>query len=85
MSILGWIIVGLIAGFIANKVMNDRGAGFFLNVALGLVGAMVGGFLMQALGSAREGGFFYSTFVAIVGAVVVLAIWHAVTGTRSLR
>jgi uncharacterized membrane protein YeaQ/YmgE (transglycosylase-associated protein family) len=85
MSFLGWIIVGLIAGFVANKVMNDRGAGCFLNVALGLVGAMVGGFLMQTLGSAREGGFLYSTLVAIIGAIVVLAIWHAISGRRTIN
>jgi uncharacterized membrane protein YeaQ/YmgE (transglycosylase-associated protein family) len=85
MSILGWVLVGLIAGFVASKVVNDRGEGCFLNIALGLVGAMVGGFLMQTLGGAREGGFLYSTFVAIVGAIIVLFLWHAITGRRTLR
>jgi len=85
MSFLGWIIVGLIAGFVASKVVNDRGEGCFLNIALGLVGAMVGGFLMQTLGGAREGGFLYSTFVAIIGAIIVLFIWHAISGRRTLR
>jgi len=85
MSFLGWIIVGLIAGFVASKVVNDRGEGCFLNIALGLVGAMLGGFLMQTLGGAREGGFLYSTLVAIIGAIVVLLIWHAITGRRTLH
>jgi uncharacterized membrane protein YeaQ/YmgE (transglycosylase-associated protein family) len=85
MSFLGWIIVGLIAGFVASKVVNDRGEGCFLNIALGLVGAMVGGFLMQTLGGAREGGFLYSTLVAIIGAIIVLFLWHAITGRRTLR
>jgi uncharacterized membrane protein YeaQ/YmgE (transglycosylase-associated protein family) len=85
MSILGWVLVGLIAGFVASKVVNHRGEGCFLNIALGLVGAMVGGFLMQTLGGAREGGFLYSTFVAIVGAIIVLFLWHAITGRRTLR
>ena len=85
MSFLGWIIVGLIAGFVASKVVNARGEGCFLNIALGLVGAMVGGFLMQTLGGARAGGFLYSTFVAIIGAILVLLIWHAITGRRTLR
>ncbi|MGN6148287.1 MAG: GlsB/YeaQ/YmgE family stress response membrane protein, partial [Rhizomicrobium sp.] len=76
---------GLIAGFVASKVVNARGEGCFLNIALGLVGAMVGGFLMQTLGGDREGGFLYSTVVAIIGAIIVLAIWHAVTGRRTLR
>ncbi|HEY7978177.1 MAG TPA: GlsB/YeaQ/YmgE family stress response membrane protein [Rhizomicrobium sp.] len=85
MSFLGWIIVGLIAGFVASKIVNERGEGCLLNIALGLVGAMVGGFLMQTLGGAREGGFLYSTFVAIIGAIIVLAIWHAISGRRTLR
>jgi uncharacterized membrane protein YeaQ/YmgE (transglycosylase-associated protein family) len=85
MSFLGWIIVGLIAGFVAGKIVNDRGEGCFLNLALGLVGAMVGGFLMQTLGGAREGGFFYSTFVAIIWAIIVLFVWHAISGRRTLR
>ena len=84
MSFLGWIIVGLIAGFVASKVVNARGEGCFLNIALGLVGAMVGGFLMQTLGGDREGGFLYSTFVAIIGAIIVLAIWRMIRGRSTV-
>ena len=86
MSILGWIIFGLITGFVASKVVNDRGEGCILNVALGLVGALVGGFLFRALTNFDAFGFnLVSMFVAIIGAVIVLLGYHAVTGRRGLR
>ncbi|HSC60273.1 MAG TPA: GlsB/YeaQ/YmgE family stress response membrane protein [Rhizomicrobium sp.] len=86
MSVLGWIILGLISGFVASKVVNDRGEGCFLNIALGLVGAMVGGFLFTSIGGSSITGFnLYSMFVAIIGAIVALLLWHAITGRRTLR
>jgi uncharacterized membrane protein YeaQ/YmgE (transglycosylase-associated protein family) len=86
MSILGWILLGLIAGFVASKVVNRQGEGCFVNLALGLIGAMVGGFIFDAIGGHRVSGFnLYSMLVAIVGAIVVLFIWHAITGRRTLR
>ena len=86
MSVLGWIILGAISGFIASKVVNSQGEGCFLNIALGLVGAMVGGFIFTTIGGTSVTGFnLYSMFVAVIGAIVVLALWHAVTGSRTLR
>jgi uncharacterized membrane protein YeaQ/YmgE (transglycosylase-associated protein family) len=86
MSVLGWIILGLISGFVASKVVNDRGEGCFLNIALGLVGAMVGGFLFTSIGGSSITGFnLYSMLVAIVGAIVALLLWHAITGRRTLK
>jgi uncharacterized membrane protein YeaQ/YmgE (transglycosylase-associated protein family) len=86
MSILGWIILGLISGFVANKVANKQGEGCFLNIALGLVGAMVGGFIFTSIGGTSVTGFnLYSMFVAIIGAIVVLFLWHAITGRQTLR
>ncbi|MBU6299320.1 MAG: GlsB/YeaQ/YmgE family stress response membrane protein [Alphaproteobacteria bacterium] len=86
MSILGWIIFGLITGFIASKIVNDRGEGCFLNIALGVAGAVVGGAMFSFLG---EPVFFHfslwSMFVAVLGAVIVLYIYHAVTGRKTLR
>jgi uncharacterized membrane protein YeaQ/YmgE (transglycosylase-associated protein family) len=79
MSILGWIILGLIAGFIASKIVNKQGQGFFLDIVLGVVGALVGGWLFELIGHAGVTGFnLYSMFVAIIGAVVVLVVYHAV-------
>ena len=83
MSILTWIVLGLIAGFIAAKIVNKKGAGFFLDIVLGIVGAVVGGFLFTALGESAVTGFnLYSLVVAVVGAIVVLVIYHAIVGRR---
>ena len=83
MSILGWIILGLIAGFIASRIVNKRGAGCLLNVVLGIVGAFVGGLIFTAMGGAGITGFnLWSMFVAIIGAVVVLLVFHTVAGRR---
>jgi uncharacterized membrane protein YeaQ/YmgE (transglycosylase-associated protein family) len=79
MSILGWVFLGLIAGFIASKIVNKQGEGFILDVILGIVGAVVGGWLFQQFGGMPVTGFnFYSMFVAIIGAIIVLFIYHAI-------
>jgi uncharacterized membrane protein YeaQ/YmgE (transglycosylase-associated protein family) len=81
MSILGWIVLGLIAGFIGSKIVNKRGAGLVLDIVLGIVGAIVGGFLFARFGGVGITGFnLYSMFVAVIGAVVVLVIYHAIFG-----
>ena len=86
MSIIGWIVLGLISGFIASKIVNKQGEGCILNTVLGLVGALVGGFIFSALGHQKVTGFnLYSFLVAIIGAVVVLVLYHAITGRRWMR
>ena len=84
MGIFSWIILGLIAGFIGSKIVDRRGQGFWLNIALGVVGALVGGFLFDLFGASGATGLnIYSMIVAVVGSVVVLLIYNAVTGRRS--
>jgi uncharacterized membrane protein YeaQ/YmgE (transglycosylase-associated protein family) len=84
MSIIGWILLGLISGFIASKIVNHTGEGTLIDIVLGIVGALVGGFIFNAIGSVGVTGFnIWSMFVAVVGAVVVLAIKHALTGRRA--
>jgi uncharacterized membrane protein YeaQ/YmgE (transglycosylase-associated protein family) len=84
MSIISWIVLGLIAGFIASKIVNKRGEGFFLDIILGIVGAVVGGWLFSLFGAVGVTGFnLYSMFVAVVGAIVVLVLYHAVAGQRA--
>ncbi|HJR55730.1 MAG TPA: GlsB/YeaQ/YmgE family stress response membrane protein [Rhizomicrobium sp.] len=80
MHILGWIIVGALAGWIASLVVQSKGQGCIVNIALGLVGAVVGGFLFRQLGGfSYDGtGFVASTFVAVIGAVIVLLLWNAI-------
>ena len=86
MSLVGWILFGLISGFIGSRVVNRRGEGCILNIALGIVGACVGGFIFTSIGGQGIGGFdLYSMFVAIIGAIVVLLVYHAVTGRNGLR
>jgi uncharacterized membrane protein YeaQ/YmgE (transglycosylase-associated protein family) len=71
MSIIGWLVLGLIAGFIASKVVNKTGEGLVLDIVLGIVGAIVGGWLFAAFGGTGVTGFnLYSMFVAVIGAVV---------------
>lgn len=79
MSILAWIILGLVAGFIASKLVNKRGDGMVLDLVLGIVGAVVGGWLFSTFGMAHVNGLnLYSLLVSVVGAVVVLLIYHAI-------
>jgi uncharacterized membrane protein YeaQ/YmgE (transglycosylase-associated protein family) len=83
MSFIGWIVLGLIAGFIASKVVNKRGEGVVMDIVLGIVGAIVGGFLFSLVGGAGVTGFnIYSMIVAVVGAIVVLLIYHAIVGRK---
>jgi uncharacterized membrane protein YeaQ/YmgE (transglycosylase-associated protein family) len=85
MSILAWIILGLVAGFISSKVVNHSGEGVIIDIVLGVVGAFVGGFLFNMFGATGVTGLnIWSLLVATLGAIVVLVIKHAITGRRSL-
>jgi len=85
MSIIAWLVVGLISGFLPSKVVNKTGSGIVMDMVLGIVGALVGGFIFNAIGhSAPSGINIYSIFVSFVGAVIVLVIYHMVTGRRAL-
>ena len=85
MSILGWLILGLIAGFIGSKLVNRTGEGLLLDIVLGIIGAVVGGFLFSVFGAAGVTGLnLYSLIVAVVGAVVVLFIYHALFARRTI-
>ena len=78
MSILAWIVLGLVAGFIGSKLVNKTGEGFVLDIVLGIVGAVVGGWLFSAFGAPGVTGVnVYSLLVAIVGSVVLLVAYHA--------
>jgi uncharacterized membrane protein YeaQ/YmgE (transglycosylase-associated protein family) len=79
MSFLAWIVLGLIAGFIGSKIVNKRGEGFFLDIILGIIGAIAGGWLMGFFGYGGVNGLnLYSLVVAVVGAIVVLLVYHAI-------
>jgi len=79
MSIVAWVVLGLIAGFIGSKLVNKTGEGFILDIALGIVGAVVGGWLFSMLGMSGVTGLnIYSLIVAVVGAVVFLLVYRAI-------
>lgn len=83
MSLLAWIVLGLIAGFVASKIVHRQGAGCLLDIVLGVVGAFVGGIIFTGMGGQGVTGFnLWSMFVAIVGAVVVLVLYHAIFDRR---
>jgi uncharacterized membrane protein YeaQ/YmgE (transglycosylase-associated protein family) len=80
MSLIVWIVLGLIAGFIASKLVNKSGEGMFLDILLGVVGAAVGGWLFRTFGMPGVTGLnIYSILVAVVGAAVFLIVYHALT------
>ena len=78
---MSWIILGLIAGFIASKIVNKTGSGMTMDIALGVIGAIVGGLYSELLGI---GGVtvsvlnFWSIIIAVIGACVVLWVYRAV-------
>jgi len=77
MGILTWIIVGLIAGWLATQILGGRG-GLLYNLAVGLVGAIVGGILFDQIGLVVKPGFLGELISATIGAVIFLLIWRAI-------
>jgi uncharacterized membrane protein YeaQ/YmgE (transglycosylase-associated protein family) len=87
MGILSWIIVGAIAGWLANMVMKGRGQGLLANLILGIIGAIVGGFLAGALfgvENAVSGIDLSSILTASIGATIVIAVVRALSGRRAI-
>jgi uncharacterized membrane protein YeaQ/YmgE (transglycosylase-associated protein family) len=81
MGIVSWIILGLIAGFIGSKIVDRQGQGFWLDIVLGIVGALVGGFLFSLFGASGVTGLnIYSMIVAVVGAIAVMLIYNTLSG-----
>ena len=84
MTILGWILLGLISGFVASKLVNHTGEGVIMDIVLGIVGALIGGWLFTRFGAAGITGLnIYSMLVAVVGSVVVLIVAHLIRGRRT--
>jgi uncharacterized membrane protein YeaQ/YmgE (transglycosylase-associated protein family) len=79
MGVVSWIIIGLLAGWIASRIMGG-GNGLLYNIAVGLVGAIVGGFLFDKLGVMVVPDFFGALITATIGALVFLLIWRAIRG-----
>jgi uncharacterized membrane protein YeaQ/YmgE (transglycosylase-associated protein family) len=79
MSLFAWLLLGLLAGFIASHLVNHRGEGMVLDILLGIVGAIVGGWLAHFFGFGGVTALnLYSIVVAVCGAVVLLVVYHAI-------
>ena len=84
MGIIAWVILGLLAGWIASKMVYGSGSGLVMNLVLGVVGAFVGGLLVGLLGGTGVTGFnIWSLIVAVLGAVVVLWIYNTFASRRT--
>jgi uncharacterized membrane protein YeaQ/YmgE (transglycosylase-associated protein family) len=79
MSIIAWLILGLIAGFLGSKIVDSSGQDLILDIVLGVVGAMVGGFLFSLMGASPVTGLnVYSLVVAVIGSIAILLLYHAI-------
>ncbi|HEV2897732.1 MAG TPA: GlsB/YeaQ/YmgE family stress response membrane protein [Pseudaminobacter sp.] len=84
MSVIGWLVLGLVAGFIGSKVYGSSGQGLVMDIVLGIVGAVVGGVIFSALGVDGVTGFnIWSFIVAIIGSLVVLYVYHNFIAKRA--
>lgn len=84
MTFLAWIVLGLVAGYIASKLVNRRGEGILLDILLGVVGAFVGGWLFHIFGASGVSGLnVYSLFVAVIGSMTLLVLYHAFRRRRA--
>jgi uncharacterized membrane protein YeaQ/YmgE (transglycosylase-associated protein family) len=79
-SLVSWLLLGLIAGWLAGKLARGRGFGCFTDIVLGLVGSYVGGWIFMKLGI-LGGGFLYSLAAATLGAVILVSIAHLFSGS----
>ena len=78
-GIVTWVVLGLIAGFVAAKIVDRRGQGVLLDIGLGVAGAFLGGWLFHVFGHEGITGFnLYSIVVSIIGAVIILVLYHAI-------
>jgi uncharacterized membrane protein YeaQ/YmgE (transglycosylase-associated protein family) len=80
-GLIGWILIGLIAGWLAGKISRGEGYGCIADIVLGLVGSLVGGWIFTRLGI-FGGGFLYSLAAATLGAVILVSIVHLIAGKR---
>jgi len=84
-GIIAWLIVGLIAGFLASMIMRGGGYGIIGDIIVGIVGAFLGGLIASLLGFGGSTGFVGSIIVAIIGAIILIAILRAVSGGTRRR
>jgi uncharacterized membrane protein YeaQ/YmgE (transglycosylase-associated protein family) len=82
MYLLSWIVVGLVAGWLVGKTLKGEGYGTFMDIAIGICGAVAGGFFMRSAGFSGYRGTIYTTLVAIIGAVLLTLVVGFMNGRR---
>jgi uncharacterized membrane protein YeaQ/YmgE (transglycosylase-associated protein family) len=82
-GLIAWLVVGLIAGWLAGKFMKGGGYGVVGDILLGIIGAFVGGFVFSILLPGSSAGLIGSIVVAFIGAVILIALARALTGRRA--
>ena len=84
-GLIAWIIIGVVAGWITGKLMKGSGYGFFMDMIVGLVGALIGGFLSShfGMGGVGQHGMIASILIAVVGAVILTWLVRMATGNRT--
>ena len=84
-GIIAWIIIGILAGWLTGKLMKGSGFGFFMDMIVGLVGALIGGFISSKLGFGGVGqhGLIISIVIAVIGAVILTLVLRLISGNRS--
>ena len=84
-DVIWWIVVGLIAGFLASMVMRGGGYGIVGDIIVGIIGAFLGGLIASVLGIGGSTGFIGSIIIALIGAIILIAILRAVSGGYGRR
>ena len=84
-GLIAWLVVGLIAGFLASMIMRGGGYGIVGDIIVGIVGAFLGGLIASVLGFGGSTGFIGSIIVALIGAIILIAILRAISGGRTRR
>ena len=84
-GLIAWIVIGAFAGWITGKLMKGSGFGFFMDIVVGLVGALIGGFVSSrlGLGGVGQNGLIMSIVIAVVGAVILTWIVRLISGNRT--
>jgi len=82
-GIIAWLVIGLVAGWLAGVIMPGKGFGLIGDLIIGLVGAFLGGLILSVLVPDQTFGFWGSLLVALIGACILVAILHAFTARRT--
>jgi len=81
-GLIGWLVIGLLAGWLAGKMARGRGFGCIGDVLIGLIGSVIGGWIFTQLGIVHENTFLYSLAAATIGAVVLVSVAHLFFGGK---